>query len=199
MNSFILQDVRLFDGDVMIERTSVRIENGLIAEINTDITTAGIPVLSKPGHTLLPGLIDAHSHPYGDPRGPEQVFRFGITTLMDLQNPHENAVLQKKWAVERRDFPDIKSCHFAATIENGWPAWIEDQLGVAPVCMSSDANIPFRIFTDQLPSLAVEILGQMSKRRMTRIRTSRERSLMVQTSSSSCTREDKQLAWAKIR
>jgi hypothetical protein len=175
MNSFIFQDIRLFDGESMIERTSVRIENGLIAEINPDISAAGSPVFSKPGHTLLPGLIDAHSHPYGDPRGPEQVFRFGITTLMDLQNPHENAVLQKRWAAERRDFPDIKSCHFAATIENGWPAWIEDQLGVAPVYMCSGAILAFGICTDQLRSLAVEIIGQMSRKKRTRIRTSRER------------------------
>jgi dihydroorotase-like cyclic amidohydrolase len=132
MDSFIIRDVRLFDGDGITENAGVLVENGVIRQVGRDLARPGIPVLSKPGHTLLPGLIDAHCHPYGEARLSEQAFRFGVTTLMDMHNLHENAVMQKKWAGERKDFPDVKSCHFAATIDGGWPAWVEKKLSNDP-------------------------------------------------------------------
>jgi len=137
MSSFIIKDVRLFDGEEVVENACVLVEDGLIKEVGEKLLEAGIPVYSKSGHTLLPGLIDAHCHPYREVDLPEQSFRFGITTLMDLHNLHENAVLQKQRAKERKDFPDVKSCHFAATIDGGWPAWVEKKLGNNPVSWPS--------------------------------------------------------------
>ncbi|KAF2871445.1 hypothetical protein BDV95DRAFT_628662 [Massariosphaeria phaeospora] len=140
MSSFIISDVRLFNGDTVIDNTLILVENGLITQVGSSVPASlldHLPRYSKPGHTLLPGLIDAHSHPYGDPAQPEQAFRFGITTLMDLHNTHDNAVQQKQWANERKDFPDIKSCHFAATIDGGWPWWVEKKLGIDHVCCTS--------------------------------------------------------------
>ncbi|KIW99287.1 uncharacterized protein Z519_00950 [Cladophialophora bantiana CBS 173.52] len=128
MTSFIIKNVRLFDGENIHEDASVLVEDGIIKQVQQDIEKPGVPIFSKPGHTLLPGLIDAHSHPYRESRLSEQAFRFGITTLMDMHNLHDNAVQQKQWAKERKDFPDIKSCHFSATIEGGWPAWVEKRL-----------------------------------------------------------------------
>lgn len=127
--TFVLRDVRVFDGEKVLDVGSVYVENGVIKDVGRDINVPGVTTISKPGHTLLPGLIDSHCHPYRQARLSEQSFRFGITTIMDLHNLHENAVQQKKWAKERKDFPDVKSCHFAATIENGWPAWVEKKLG----------------------------------------------------------------------
>lgn len=130
MNSFVITDARVFDGNKIVEGASVLVEDGLIKQIGRidEAETNGIQVISRPGHTLLPGLIDAHCHPYEHASLSEQSFRFGITTLLDMHNLHDNAVLQKKWSQERKDFPDVKSCHFAATIKNGWPAWVEMKL-----------------------------------------------------------------------
>lgn len=130
MTSFIIKDVRLFDGDDTLESASVLVENGMIKKVGLRVEEDGVPTLSRPGHTLLPGLIDAHTHPQADARLPEQAFRFGITTLMDMHNLHKNAVQLKQWAKQRKDFPDIRSCHFAATIDDGWPAWIEKKLSI---------------------------------------------------------------------
>ena len=140
MNSFILKDVHLFDGDKVFDSAAVLVEDGIIKEVRSDIHRAGLPVISKPGHTLVPGLIEAHCHPYGNAQLPEQCFRFGITTIMDMHNVHETAVQQKKWAKERKDFPDVKSCHYAATIAGGWPAFVEKKLsknGVSSLGMSA--------------------------------------------------------------
>lgn len=133
MASFVIKDVQIFDGENKTENTSVWVEHGLIKQVGGDLPESGVPVYSRPGHTLLPGLIDAHSHPYREADLSEQSFRFGITTLMDMHNLHANAVLQKQWAKERKDFPDVKSCHFAATIDGGWPAWVEKKLSNNPV------------------------------------------------------------------
>lgn len=127
--AFIIRNVRLFDGESVLENWSVLVDNGIIRQVEPDLDLPDLPTISKPGHTLLPGLIDSHCHPYGEARFSEQAFRFGITTLMDMQNQHENAQLQKKWAKERKDFPDVKSSHYAATIDGGWPAYVEKKLG----------------------------------------------------------------------
>jgi dihydroorotase-like cyclic amidohydrolase len=138
MTSFIIKDVRLFDGDTVHEKTSIVVENGKIKAVGGEVTTSGVPVFSRPGHTLLPGLIDSHAHPYREARLSEQAFRFGITTLMDMHNTSDNAIQQKKWAKERKDFPDIKSCHFAATIDGGWPAFVEKRLSNNEVSATTD-------------------------------------------------------------
>ncbi|KAF2165961.1 hypothetical protein M409DRAFT_23689 [Zasmidium cellare ATCC 36951] len=126
--SFVISDVQIFDGEAVVTKNgAVLVEDGLIKAIGEDLAARypHLETISKPGHTLLPGLIDAHCHPYGESSLPEQAFRFGITTIMDLQNEHHQAVRQKQWAKERKDFPDVKSSHHAATIAGGWPEWFE--------------------------------------------------------------------------
>lgn len=132
MTSFFLRGVRLFDGHNVFENTNVLVKDGLVAGVGPGVQADGVPCIDKPGHTLLPGLIDAHVHPEGEVHGPEQAFRFGITTLMDMQN--REAAKQKQWAKERTDLPDIKSAHSGATIENGWPAALLKQIIGPEVC-----------------------------------------------------------------
>lgn len=137
MAKFIIKDVRLFDGEKIVDDAAVLVEDGVIKQVGRiDLENGGyhgVTTVSAPGHMLLPGLIDAHCHPYADIKLSEQSFRFGITTLMDMHNVHENAVQQKKWARLRKDIPDVKSCHYAATIHGGWPAFVEMKLANSEV------------------------------------------------------------------
>jgi dihydroorotase-like cyclic amidohydrolase len=146
MTSFTIKNVRLFDGEKVVENASVLVEDGVITQIGHDVAKAGLPTISKSGHTLLPGLIDAHCHPYRESRLCEQAFRFGITTLMDMHNLHESAVLQKQWARERKDVPDVKSCHFTATIDGGWEAWVEKKLSNNEVSRTAIKVLEMRSF-----------------------------------------------------
>ncbi|KAK5688025.1 hypothetical protein LTS10_000003 [Elasticomyces elasticus] len=102
MPSLIIRDVRIFDGETCVDNSSVWIQDGIIKAVGDSFENADAEVLSMPGHTLLPGLIDAHCHPYGDVKLPKQSFRFGITTIVDMHNTHENAVQQKKWSQQRK-------------------------------------------------------------------------------------------------
>ena len=82
-NSFAIKNVRVFDGQKTIEKTSVLVEHGKIAAIGTHIKIPGnIALYDGTGKTLLPGLIDSHTHTYGDAQ--KDALRFGVTTEMDM-------------------------------------------------------------------------------------------------------------------
>ncbi|KAJ9647452.1 hypothetical protein H2204_000081 [Knufia peltigerae] len=142
MTSFAITNVRIFDGENVLEDADVLVEDGIIKQVGHGLNPSNLPNISMPSHTLLPGLIDAHSHPDREVKMLEQSYRFGITTLMDMHNVHENAVQLKTWAQERKDIPDIKSCHYAATVKNGWPAWVEMKLpGIEPARFEDYPNV----------------------------------------------------------
>lgn len=128
MASFIISDVQIFTGETVIPRGSVLVRNGLIKQLidSNDTLPSGVPVFSKPGHTVLPGLIDAHIHASGkdDALPLEQSMRFGVTTVMDMHTEPRVVAHLKKVANERSDVADFKAACLAATIDGGWPAAI---------------------------------------------------------------------------
>ncbi|KAJ4384951.1 hypothetical protein N0V86_000556 [Didymella sp. IMI 355093] len=80
-----------------------------------------IKTYSKPGHTVLPGLIDCHIHAdKADPEALPQALRFGVTTVCDMQNELPNVLKLKQQTLEP-DTASYKTAGQAATIENGWP------------------------------------------------------------------------------
>ncbi|MCJ1327990.1 hypothetical protein MMC10_004665 [Thelotrema lepadinum] len=72
----ILKNVRVFDGNQIGQPTSIAIENGRIVD---DVKDA--EELDCAGKVLLPGLIDAHTHPLVFSEL-EKMARHGITTTM---------------------------------------------------------------------------------------------------------------------
>ena len=85
MASFLVSDVRIFDGEQTTENGSVLVENGRISKVSSGPIQFEGTKYSKPGHTLLPGFIDTHIHANG---GNEvalpQSLRFGCTTVYVL-------------------------------------------------------------------------------------------------------------------
>ena len=75
--------VRVFDGvRVVPEATVVFDESGILA-VGTDVAVpAGTRTIDGRGKTLLPGLIDAHTHAFGDALARALVF--GVTTELDM-------------------------------------------------------------------------------------------------------------------
>ncbi|KAI9742755.1 MAG: hypothetical protein M1818_003484 [Claussenomyces sp. TS43310] len=122
---FILSNVRLFTGTDTIESGHVVFKNGLFSVVSPGPPPghAGVPVVSKPGHTVVPGFIDAYIH--GD-KGQEialhQSLKFGVTTVMDMHNETVNVHKLKKLAANKKDnAADFKAAGVAATIDGGWP------------------------------------------------------------------------------
>ena len=93
--SFLVRNARVFDGERMHENTSVLVRNGLIAAVGASLQAeTGMMVVDGTGKTLLPGLIDAHTHAFGDAL--ERALVFGVTTELDMFTAHEAAAAWKK-------------------------------------------------------------------------------------------------------
>lgn len=140
--SFLLTDIRIFDGEQTIPKANILIENGIISKISTSPITHSGPTFSKPNHTLLPGLIDVHVHCDGaNEVALPQSLRFGVTTVCDMHNEWPNIQTLRKQR-EGGDCADLKTTSFAATIENGWPAPIvlmhrsDEQVSACPTYCS---------------------------------------------------------------
>lgn len=125
MSSFVIRDVRIFTGDEEIPSGSVIVENGKITQVSDtqlDPPGSSSSVISKPGCTLLPGLIDAHIHAdKANPVALPQSLRFGVTTVCDMHNETWNVTKLRQQAKEDPNAADFKTCGPSATIENGWP------------------------------------------------------------------------------
>src|SRR5260370_13978361 len=87
----LIQHVRVFDGTRVLENTSVLVEAGVIRRIGTNIAPpAGADVINGAGKTLLPGLIDAHTHTIVE-ASLKQAPIFGVTTDLDMFTVPESA------------------------------------------------------------------------------------------------------------
>ena len=147
MASFLLTDVRIFDGENTIPSGSVLVENGKISRVSTSAIDYQGTKYSRPGHTLIPGLIDTHVHcDQANDVALPQSLRFGVTTVCDMHNTWPYIL---KLREQRRggDCADLKTTSFAATIENGWPAPIvlahhsDEEVGFLPrVLIGRNAN-----------------------------------------------------------
>lgn len=78
----LFRNARVFDGTRVLEGTDVLVHDGRIARVAKGVAVpAGAGVIDATGKTLLPGLIDAHTHAYGEAL--EQALMFGVTTELD--------------------------------------------------------------------------------------------------------------------
>ena len=87
----VFRDVRVFDGAEVHERTTVVVRDGTIEAVAPDLTVPpGATIVEGEGRTLLPGLIDAHTHSGGFRRILEEALDFGVTTMLDMASRPAN-------------------------------------------------------------------------------------------------------------
>jgi cytosine/adenosine deaminase-related metal-dependent hydrolase len=148
--SFIIKDVRIFTGEKTIDNGYVLVEDGKIKSFGSSAPSnigSNVKTISKPGHTLLPGFIDAHNHAdKANPKALPQALRFGVTTFMDMHNEIPNVTKLRKQSKENpADAADFKTCGIAATIENGWPIPVVTALDKSPEVSLPDSIscVPF--------------------------------------------------------
>ena len=79
-NHWVIENVRVFDGEGLLPPARLVIRDGKIASKEADGQSA--QVLDGTGLVALPGLIDAHTHSYGPAR--RDALRFGVTSLVDM-------------------------------------------------------------------------------------------------------------------
>lgn len=119
LNSFVLHNVQIFDGKVALEGNSIVVENGLIKAV-TDDTGAwqALSQIDGQGGTVMPGLMDAHTHTQTLFQL-EETLRFGVTTIFDMATAPAAADMLREAARTRDDVADYRSAVFLATMPKG--------------------------------------------------------------------------------
>jgi imidazolonepropionase-like amidohydrolase len=115
----VIRGVRIFDGHQVIERASVVVRDGKIEAVGPSVAVpANAAVVDGQGRTLLPGLIDAHTHVWqADQLKAATVF--GVTTELDLMGDAGTARRLKAEASASRDLADLRAATNAVTAPKG--------------------------------------------------------------------------------
>lgn len=94
----LFHNVRVFDGDRALSGRDVLVQDGKIARVGAEISApAGAKVVDGTGKTLLPGLIDAHTHAWD--KSLTTALAFGITTELDM---FSDVGTGRAWRAEQR-------------------------------------------------------------------------------------------------
>jgi imidazolonepropionase-like amidohydrolase len=117
MTATAITDVRIFDGERILDAASVLIEDGLIRTIGGE-SPAGASVVDGAGGMLLPGLIDAHVHTNRDSL--RLALAFGVTTELEMQGT--NTRHRRDEIAEDDSLADVRSSGFGLTPPGGHPA-----------------------------------------------------------------------------
>jgi imidazolonepropionase-like amidohydrolase len=124
-STFIVRDVRLFDGERVTEHRSVVVRDGTIAQVGDSALAipSGAQVVDGRGRTLLPGLIDAHVHLSDSAQADlRQSLALGVTTDLDMWNggPRYERIKALR-AADAPDVADVRTAGTGATAPGGHP------------------------------------------------------------------------------
>ena len=136
---FAVVDVTVFDGEEFRPRRDVRVEDGRIRAVGQRLRLpADLPRVDGRGHTLLPGLIDAHTHTYGMML--TDALRFGVTTVFDQFTMPSLAAAKRpaRERLARTDESDLFSAGNLATAPGGHGT----QFGVPVETLTSPEEAP---------------------------------------------------------
>jgi imidazolonepropionase-like amidohydrolase len=119
-NAFVIRNVRIFDGERVIEANSVAVADGKIVAVGTNVASApNAQVIDGSGDTLLPGLIDSHVHAWSRDVL-EMGLVMGVTTELDMYMRWEDAL---KWRAEESkgasDIADFRTAGTAIAVAGG--------------------------------------------------------------------------------
>jgi imidazolonepropionase-like amidohydrolase len=95
----VLHPARVFDGEAMHEGWAVRVRGDRIEAAGpaASVASAGATVVDMPGTTLMPGLVEAHSHvllhPYNETVWNDQVLHEGLGLRVARATNHLRATL----------------------------------------------------------------------------------------------------------
>jgi imidazolonepropionase-like amidohydrolase len=116
----VIRNVRIFDGSRVLAEDTVIVRNGKIAGIGKRLSLpADAQVIDGTGQTLLPGLIDAHTHVFGEAL--KQALIFGVTTELDMFTDYRMAaeVRKQQAAGKSLDAADLFSAGTLVTAPKG--------------------------------------------------------------------------------
>ena len=105
--ALVLKPARVFDGESMHEGWAVRVAGDRIEAAGTaaSVSSAGAKTVDLPGATLMPGLVEGHSHillhPYNETPWEDQVLREGLALRAARAVNHLRATLMAGFTTVR--------------------------------------------------------------------------------------------------
>ena len=117
-DTFIIKDVKIFDGKEVLKDTSLKIENGKIVAIDEYIKPGtDTQVIDGRGKTLIPALSNAHVHAWS-PLSLNQAAKAGVLNVMDMHGI-ENFQQDMKKLKDSTNFARYYVAGYAATAPEG--------------------------------------------------------------------------------
>ena len=125
MSEFVIAGAKVFDGEGPLGEIDVHVTGGVIRAV-AGSRPEGVEVVDGCGGTLLPGLIDAHTHASAE--GLRQAVAFGVTTELDMASVPETMIPLRAQVAQSRDMADVRSPSFALTHPDGHPHQLREGL-----------------------------------------------------------------------
>ncbi|MCL2396036.1 MAG: amidohydrolase family protein, partial [Acidimicrobiaceae bacterium] len=122
---FVIAGAKVFDGERVLGELDVHVTGEVISAVGGS-RPEGIEVFDGSGATLLPGLIDAHTHASAE--GLRHALTFGITTELDMASVPETMSPLRAEAAHSHDIADVRSPSFALTHPDGHPHQLREGL-----------------------------------------------------------------------
>src|SRR5690554_3474190 len=119
-NSFAIRGARVFDGERDLGVATVVVRDGLVESVGADAQVPdGLAVIDGAGRTLLPGLVDAHVHAWGDAR--RDAARFGVTAAFDMHGMADRmpALRGQRESLDDTGRADLWAAGYAITAPGG--------------------------------------------------------------------------------
>jgi imidazolonepropionase-like amidohydrolase len=119
-NDVLIEGARVFDGTRVLPNAQVLVIDGRIAAVGARVQApADIDRVDGRGKTLLPGLIDAHTHSWGEAR--RDALRFGVTAELDMLGDWHRlpALKRERASLARTAEADLWSAGAAVTAPGG--------------------------------------------------------------------------------
>jgi imidazolonepropionase-like amidohydrolase len=147
---FVIAGARVFDGEEMLGVLDVEVADGKIAAVGGE-RPEGVELVDGSGATLLPGLIDAHTHTYEEPL--RHAPPFGVTTELDMLSMPELMIPLRRKVAESSEFADVRSPSVGLTRPDGHPhQLLEEEEG--------DPAWPVATSVDEVPAFVEDRIAE---------------------------------------
>lgn len=135
--SLLITNVTVFDGTKFDGPRDIEVQDGIIQNVANNIQVNGQLIINGNGRVVIPGLIDTHTHTFGDALA--SALNFGVTTQIDMFSPPPllPAAIEQRNDIEQNSKADLFSAGVLATAEGGHGT----QFGVEIETIDSSTNI----------------------------------------------------------
>jgi len=117
-DTFAVKNVRLFDGETVIENATIIVENGLISKVHAKKSkNKSVKTIDGTGKTLMPAMANAHVHAFMQ-GALREAAKAGVLNLLDMHGMEQFLPVLQKFN-DSTDYANLYYAGSAATAPEG--------------------------------------------------------------------------------